>query len=120
MAHDLGQSLGCGAHVAELRRTASGEFEIAQARTMEELQSLAADDRLIDVLVPTAQMMPGFPSVVVDDVAVSQIRNGRNFAASPFRAQPASRHVKAVSRQGELVAIGEAVLPNVYHPLVVL
>jgi tRNA pseudouridine55 synthase len=120
IAHDLGQALGCGAHVAELRRTASGEFEIAQARTIGQLQSLAADERLIDAIVPAAEMMPGFPSVFVDDAAVAQIRNGRDFAASPFRSQPGSKHVKAVSRQGELVAVGEAVLPNVYHPLVVL
>jgi tRNA pseudouridine55 synthase len=58
--------------------------------------------------------------VVVDDATVAQIRNGRNFAASPFRSQPASRYVKAVTREGDLVAIGEAVLPNVYHPVVVM
>ena len=56
----------------------------------------------------------------VDEVTVAQIRNGRNFPASPFRSQPASRYVKAVTRTGELVAIGEAVLPNLYHPIVVL
>jgi tRNA pseudouridine55 synthase len=120
IAHDLGQSLGCGGHVAELRRIASGEFEIAQARTIEQLESLAAGDRLMDAIIPAAEMMPGFPSVIVDDMAVAQIRNGRNFAASPFRSQPASKYVKAVSRQGALVAVGEAVLPNVYHPLVVM
>ncbi len=65
-------------------------------------------------------MLPGFPTVFVDDVTVTQIRNGRNFPASPFRSQPASRHVKAVTREGELVAIGEAVLPNLYHPIVVM
>lgn len=120
IAHDLGQSLGCGGHIAELRRVASGEFEIAQARTIAQLESLAADERLIDALVPAAEMMPGFPSVFVDDVTVVQIRNGRNFQASPFRSPAASKYVKAISRQGELVAVGEAVLPNVYHPLVVL
>jgi hypothetical protein len=58
--------------------------------------------------------------VWVDEPTAAQIRNGRNFPASPFRSQPASRHVKAVTPQGELVAIGEAVLPNLYHPVVVL
>jgi hypothetical protein len=58
--------------------------------------------------------------VWVDELTVAQIRHGRDFPASPFRSQPASRHVKAVTRQGELVAIGEAVLPNLYHPVVVL
>lgn len=120
IAHDLGQSMGYGAHIAELRRTASGDFGIAQASTLEQLESLAADDRLIDVIVPAAELLPDFPSVSVDDLVVSQIRDGRNFAASPFRSQPAAPYVKAVSHHGELVAVGEAVLPNVYHPLVVL
>jgi tRNA pseudouridine55 synthase len=48
------------------------------------------------------------------------VRNGRNFPASPFRAGPPSKYVKAVTRTGALVAIGEAVLPNLYHPVVVL
>jgi tRNA pseudouridine55 synthase len=112
--------LGCGAHLRDLRRTVSGEFEIAQARSIAQLESLAAADRLVEALVPAAQMLPGFPSVSVDDPTVTQIRNGRNFPASPFRSDAASRHVKAVTRQGELVAIGEAVLPHLYHPVVVL
>jgi len=70
--------------------------------------------------VPAANLLPGIPAVYVDDIAVAQIRNGRNFPASPFRSAAASKLVKAVSRQGDLVAIGEAVLPNLYHPIVVL
>jgi tRNA pseudouridine55 synthase len=120
IAHDLGRVLGCGAHLAELRRVASGEFDLAQARTIPQLESLAADERLFDALVPPSRMLPGLPSVFVDDLTATQIRNGRNFPASPFRSQPASRYVKAVTRQEDLVAIGEAVLPNIYHPAVVL
>jgi tRNA pseudouridine55 synthase len=120
IAHELGQALGCGAHLAELRRVASGEFEIAQARTIAQLESLAADERLGEALVPAAEMLPAMPTVFVDDLTVTQIRNGRNFPASPFRSQAASRRVKAVSRAGDLIAIGEAVLPNLYHPAVVL
>jgi tRNA pseudouridine55 synthase len=120
IAHDLGLAIGCGAHLEELRRTASGEFEIAQARTLEQLERLAADERLVDALVPAAQLLPGIPSVFVDDLTARLVRNGRNFPASPFRSQPASKYVKAVTRTGELVAIGEAVLPNLYHPVVVL
>ena len=120
IAHDLGLALGCGAHLQELRRMASGEFEIDQACTIEQLEKLAADDRLVDAMVPTAKLLPGFPSVFVDDVTARLVRNGRNFPASPFRSQPATKYVKAVTRTGELVAIGEAVLPNLYHPMVVL
>lgn len=120
IAHDMGRALGCGAHLLDLRRTASGEFEIGQALTIPQLQALAAEDRLAEATVPAAKMLPEFPCVLVDDPTVAQIRNGRNFPASPFRSQPASRYVKAVTREGALVAIGEAVLPNLYHPVVVM
>ena len=119
IAHDLGQSLGCGAHLHELRRLASGEFELAEARTLAQLESLAADGRLRDALVPAANLLPGFPAVFVDDPVIADIRHGRKFPASPFRSQPAARHVKALDRHGELIAIGEAVLPNLYQPTVV-
>ncbi len=120
IAHDVGRLMGCGAHLRELRRLASGEFRIGQARTIPQLERLAADERLIDALVRAADMLPAFPSVFVEDAVVRDIRNGRNFPASPFRAQPESRHVKAITREGELVAIGEAVLANLFHPTVVL
>jgi len=120
IAHDLGQALGCGAHLTELRRLASGEFEIDQARTLEQLQALADDDRLVDAFVPAEKLLPLFPSVYVDELTAAQVRNGRNFPASPFRAGPPTKYVKAVTRNGSLVAIGEAVLPNLYHPVVVL
>ena len=120
IAHEVGQALGCGAHLQELRRMASGEFELEHARSIAQLESLAADERLIDALVPAAKMLPGLPSVFVDELTATQIRNGRNFPASPFRSEPAARRVKAVTRDGELVAVGEAVLPNLYHPVVVM
>lgn len=120
IAHDLGQALGCGAHLEELRRTASSEFGIAQARTIEQLASLAAGDRLLDALIPASSLLPGMTDVYVNDLTAAQIRSGRDFAASPFRGATAARHVKAITYQGELVAIGEAVLPNLYHPVVVL
>ncbi len=120
LAHDLGQLMGCGAHLEELRRMSSAEFEIAEARTLEQLQSLANDGRLVDAMVPASKMLPGIPAVYVDDLTMTHIRHGRNFPASPFRSEAASRYVKALSREGDLVAIGEAVLPNLYHPVVVL
>jgi tRNA pseudouridine55 synthase len=86
---------------------------------LEQLASLAEEERLVDAIVPASKLLPAFPAVFVDDVVAAQIKNGRNFPGSAFNAQ-ASRYVKAVTRSGALVAIGEAVLPNLYHPVVVL
>jgi len=120
IAHDLGQALGCGAHLRDLRRLASGEFTLEQARTIPQLQEIAAEGRLAEALIPAAQMLPDFPTVYVEPLTAGQIRQGRNFPVSPFRLRQGSRYVKAVSGDGDLIAVGEAKLPNLYHPVVVL
>lgn len=120
IAHEAGQTLGCGAHLKSLRRTQSGPFHIAQAHTLEDLTALASGGRLSDALVPAQELLPEFPVEVVDPITEAQIRNGREFRVSPFRSRPASQYVKALSRSGELIAIGEIQLPTVYHPVVVL
>ena len=120
IAHELGKLMGGGAHVRDLRRTASGDFDAAQARTIEELERMSAEGRLQEALIPAAKLLPEFPAVFADTESISHIRQGRNFPVSPFRVQTGTKYVRAVSREGELIAIGEAVLPNLYHPLVVI
>jgi tRNA pseudouridine55 synthase len=120
IAHDAGQALGCGAFLKTLRRTASGDFKIESARTLEQLGELVAAERIEDALIPAAELLPDFPLEMVDAITAGQIRNGRDFRVSPFHAPKGARYVKAVTAQGELIAIGEARLPHLYHPLLVL
>ncbi len=120
IAHDAGQALGCGAFLKSLRRIASGDFKIESARTLEQLAALAAEDRLSEALIPAAQLLPDFPSELVDSLTAGQIRNGRDFRVSPFQVRHGARFVKAVNSHGDLIAIGEARLPRLYHPVLVL
>jgi tRNA pseudouridine55 synthase len=120
LAHDLGALVGCGAYVKTLVRRRSGDFTLEQARTMAQLEVLAGEGRLEEALIPAASLLPEFPSEIVDLTTAGFIRQGRDFRVSPFRVRPGSRYVKAISPEGQLVAIGEAKLPNLYHPIVVL
>jgi tRNA pseudouridine55 synthase len=120
IAHGAGEVMGCGAFLKSLRRTASGDFKIEQARTLEVLAAMAAEGRVEEALVPAAQLLPEFPSEMVDAITAGQIRNGRDFRVSPFLPRTASRYVKAVTAHGDLIAIGEARLPHLYHPVLVL
>lgn len=120
IAHDAGQVLGCGAHLKSLRRIASGDFKIDSARTLEQLAILSEEERLAEALVPAADLLPEFPAEMVDAVTAGQIRNGRDFRVSPFRSQTGTRFVKALNSEGDLIAIGEARLPHLYHPVLVL
>ncbi len=120
IAHELGQLIGCGAYVQELRRTLSGEFAIADARTLEQVEELAQQGHFEDALLKGERLLPAFPAETVDLLTESQIRQGRDFRTSPFRVSQSARLVKAMSQTGELIAIGEQKLPNLYHPILVL
>jgi tRNA pseudouridine55 synthase len=120
MAHDAGQALGCGAFLKSLRRTASGDFKIEAARTLEQLAVLAEAGRFEEAVIPAAELLPEFPAEMVDALTAGQIRNGRDFRISPFHVRSTGRFVKAVNSEGQLVAIGEARLPHLYHPVLVL
>lgn len=59
LAHDLGQKLGCGAHLAALRRTASDKFHISQAVTMDQLQAMTLPE-IEKRLIPARDAVPSF------------------------------------------------------------
>ena len=120
IAHDMGQQLHCGAFLESLRRTESGEFAGDQAHSLDDLAKLSAAGRLIEALIPPARLLPQFSSAAVDVLTVGQIRQGKDFRLSPFLQAAASKYVKAISQEGDLVAIGEARLPHLYHPILVL
>jgi len=120
IAHDLGIAMGCGAHIESLARTQSGPFRIEQALTLDRLQKMKDEDRLAEALIPMSELLPEFPGIVVDEITAQNIRHGRDFHVSPFRASSGATHVKAIGPDGELVAIGKIALPHVYHPVVVL
>jgi len=119
IAHDLGQRLGCGALLSCLRRTRSGEFSIEQARSLDQLGALAAGHRLAEAVLPMADMLPEMPSEHFDLLIETHIRQGREFRTSPFIVPPGAPFVKALSRSGELIAIGQLKIPNLYHPTTV-
>ena len=120
IAHELGVMLGCGAHLSALRRTRAGSFTIERARTLEELAELATQGRFNEAVVPAVDLLPDFPAERVDLATATLIRQGRDFHVSPFRVRNGAPFVRAVGEDGELVAIGEMRLPNIYHPMLVL
>ena len=64
LGEDIGAALGCGAHLAALRRTASGALELADAVTLAELEGL--DDAARDArLLPPDALVSGLPRVVL-------------------------------------------------------
>lgn len=80
VAHDLGQQIGCGAHLASLRRTALAEFSLSDAHTLDELYAAAqadSGDPLSDMFIHPRLLLPRFPCVTASDEVAALIRSGR-------------------------------------------
>lgn len=76
LAEDIGRALGCGAHLAALRRTASGRFRLEQAATPDALAELAPSERERRVL-PLASLLGDLPRAEVDETAEARLRHGQ-------------------------------------------
>jgi len=146
VAHEMGQKLGCGAHLESLRRTAVAEFSIADAHTLEELEAAANTNRtspevevedtqpatpqpekpgasrsiphaLENLFVHPRMLLPQFPCVTADEVNTVRIRAGRPVNLPELSR---ARQVKVFSGQRNLIAIATRVAGTLFHPRIVL
>jgi tRNA pseudouridine55 synthase len=112
LAHDMGQRLGCGAHLASLRRTAVAEFAIEDAHTLEELGRTIQQGSAEDICVHPRKLLLQFPSVTATDENVALIRAGRAVNLPEFSRAPL---VKVFRGQRELIAIATRVAGTLFH-----
>jgi len=117
VAHDMGQLIGCGAHLASLRRTSVGEFELADSHTLEELDVAVKTDETNDIFIHPRKLLPQFPSVTANEEMAARIRTGRPVNL-PELSQ--SRMVKVFAGQRELIAIATRVAGTLFHAKIVL
>jgi tRNA pseudouridine55 synthase len=76
LAHDLGQSLQCGAHLSQLERTAIGDIHIQSSITLEALKNLAQESKIEQILIPLESTLPEFPKVILNKEGVALAKNG--------------------------------------------
>jgi tRNA pseudouridine55 synthase len=77
LAHDLGQALGCGAHLSGLRRTATGSFHLTQALPLADLQAAFAAGDWLKFLRPPDAALGDLPSVRLTTEAASRVQRGQ-------------------------------------------
>jgi tRNA pseudouridine55 synthase len=83
LARDLGERLGCHAHVTQLRRTAVGPFGLDRAITLEALEQVVADDSLPQVLIPVATALAGIPALAVTAPQAHRLKSGQPIVVAP-------------------------------------
>jgi tRNA pseudouridine55 synthase len=117
VAHDMGQRLGCGAHLQSLRRTMLGEFDLSQAHTLESLETARQAGQIDELFIHARRLLPEFPCVTASEDAAALIRNGR---AVNLPEMSQARQVKVFAGQRELIAIATRIAGTLFHPRIVL
>lgn len=79
LAHELGQKLGCGAHLSSLRRLASGPYTVEEALSLEKIEELSREQAYDRFLLPLDQLLPDYPAIWLDEQGVRAFGHGTGF-----------------------------------------
>jgi len=138
LANDLGKLHGAGAHLAEIVRTAVGEFTLDHAVPLAELAEDAKAGKMAARLIRLENLLPELPRATVLPIVEKRVRHGAKFNLPLSQIQPGQvtaaqgaparldsgewqpSRLRVFNQQGHLVAIAEAIVPRTYQPLVVL
>jgi len=91
LARDLGEALGCGAHIASLRRLWVEPFRQPRMHTLDALQALAGDEAALDaLLLPLAAGLAGFPRVELPEAEALRFGQGQRLRGPWPPADPAA------------------------------
>jgi tRNA pseudouridine55 synthase len=77
LAQDIGDALGCGAHVIELRRLGVAGLDAGRSVTLAELEAMATPEERARRLLPLDAMLSGFPDVHLTALAAHYLRQGQ-------------------------------------------
>jgi len=107
LVEDMGETLGCGAHVQELRRLAVGPYQPAQMQPLEHLQDLAEKqirDVMDSYLLPVDSAIHNWPELALSEAAIYYLKQGQPVIA-PYA--PTSGWVRITRKDGSFFGVGE-------------
>jgi tRNA pseudouridine55 synthase len=103
LAHDLGEKLGCGAHLIGLRRTKSGRFTLRDAVPLRKLRESFEDNSWSEHLIPAAEALSDWPAIDLTPEELDIVKHGRRIAGTPGLGNMA----RAISPEGDLISLLE-------------
>ncbi len=131
LAHDLGQSLGCGAHISQLVRISSGNFNLKDSFQLEKIEKLTLEGKTEEFILPLKTLLPEIPKVIVNDTGLSLVKNGNiifpenilKVSSLPLSITESKKEkiYKIFSSDGSLLAFAKRINENnCFHPFFVI
>jgi tRNA pseudouridine55 synthase len=121
LAHDLGQALGVGAHLTELRRLRCGDFRLADAVGLEPV--LRDPEVGLARLVPLDALLPGIPAATLTAQGVEWVKHGRPLGPAQIAGPtpgPEVPTVRLLGQDGQFLAVADRREDGFLHPKLVL
>ena len=103
LAHDLGEKLGCGAHLIGLRRTKSGRFTLRDAVPLRKLREAFENDTWQNFIIPASEALSDWPAIELTAEQLDIVRHGRRIPAE----EGVGNMARAISADGELIGLLE-------------
>jgi tRNA pseudouridine55 synthase len=118
MCADIGDALGCGAHLTGLCRTESGGFSLDEAIALNALERLAGTGKISSCIIPMSVALRGMPHVSADDELVQKIQHGHQVTQEEVTAEAEETcpWIKVTDSQGNLVAVMNSTMSNGVYP----
>lgn len=104
LAEDIGEAIGCGAHVDQLRRIGAGPFRGEDSWRIERLQALAAENRIQECLLAMDEALGNWPRLEFSHESVCKASQGRTVEASDA---PAQGWVRMYTQDNRFFGVGE-------------
>jgi tRNA pseudouridine55 synthase len=105
LAEDIGRRLGTGAHLAELRRTRAGKFNLSRAVTIQELETIVEGGNLAGVLISMNESIAHLPPIVLTEKEIEDTRNGKRLRIETSELAD-DQTVRMIDAAENLIAIG--------------
>jgi len=120
LAHDLGQVLGCGAHLETLRRTRAGSFGVDASLPLHEAE--AEPQRAQAAMVPVDRLLPEIPAVTLNQRGVWRAAHGNEVVADDLLSPSMETRgqCRLLDGAGQLLGIAEMRPGGALHPVLVL
>jgi tRNA pseudouridine55 synthase len=124
LADDIGALLGCGAALKELRRLASGPFNISESATLEKLEEAARLGELDSLTVTPFSALAHLPDLPLTETGTALVSHGRSPGWHDVAAAPAATYMDEdfvrLTWNGDLIAVAQCIACEAAEPRIIL
>ena len=115
LVEDIGEEIGCGAHVSSLRRLETGPFNLLHSASLKEIEFTAKKGKqaLYDLLLPMDTALKDFPKILLTEDKVFCLRQGQSIEVSDI---PRLGQLRIYNSSNEFIGLGDAIKNNLIKP----